>query len=165
LPAVVNGRDHPSDAEEAAEFARLAFARHEYEAATRLWSEVFADSPTLATDPIVGDHYQAARAAALADAGRGRLEVPPEARARWREQAVAWLEADLSSAVVVLESGTSRERAAVARRLGRWQVDPALDGLRDAQSMTDLDESERLSLQYLWRRIDDARKRAAGASP
>jgi serine/threonine-protein kinase len=164
LPAVVDGRDHPSDAEETAEFARLAFARHEYEAAVRLWSEAFADSPTLATDPIAGDHHQAARAAALAWTGNSRLEASPEARARWREQAVAWLEADLSSAVAALESGTSRERAAIARRLGRWQVDPALAGLRDAPSMTVLDDSERLSLQSLWRRIDDARKRAAGAS-
>jgi serine/threonine-protein kinase len=159
LPAVLDGRDHPTDAETMAEFARLAFARHEYEASARLWSEAFADSPTPAIDSVAGDHYQAARAAALACTGTSR----PEARTQWLEQAVAWLETDLSSSALVLESGTARQHAAIARRLGRWQVDPALAGLRETRLVSDLSESKRLSLQDLWRRIDDARIRAASA--
>jgi serine/threonine-protein kinase len=163
LPAVIDGSDHPADAETMAEFARLAFARHEYEVSARLWSEAFADSPTLAIDSVAGDHYQAARAAALACTGTSRPEASPETRTQWLEQAVAWLEADLSSSALVLESGTARQHAAIARRLGRWQVDPALAGLRETRLVSDLSESKRLALQDLWRRIDDARIRAASA--
>ena len=63
-----------------AEFARLAFSRHFYAAAARLWADAFAASPTLAADPITGNRFQAARAAALAGAEGGRLEDSPDAR-------------------------------------------------------------------------------------
>ena len=167
LPAVVKGCDRPADAEASAEFARLAFSRHFYAAAARLWTEAFAASPTLAADPTTGNRFQAARAAALAGAEGGRLEDAPDARsrARWREQAVAWLEADLAASAAVLESGSSRQRAAVSRRLGRWQVDPSLAGLRDVQAMAGIPEPERRSLRDLWRRIDTVRSKAAAPDP
>ena len=107
------------------------FSRPFYAAAARLWTDAFAASPTLAADPTAANRFQAARAAALAAAGTGRFEDPPDARsrARWREQAVGWLEADLAASAAVLESGTApQQRAAVSKRLGRWQVDPALAG-------------------------------------
>ena len=80
LPAVVKGSDRPADAEAIAEFARIAFSRHFYAAAARLWTDAFAASPTLAADPTTGNRFQAARAAALAGAGSGRLEGSPDAR-------------------------------------------------------------------------------------
>ena len=127
-------------------------------------ADAFAASPALAADPTTGNRYQAARAAALAGAESGRLDGSPDARsrARWREQAVAWLEADLAASAAVLESGTAQQRAAVLKRLGRWQVDPALAGLRDAQAMAGIPEPERRSLRDLWRRIDAVRAKAAG---
>ena len=148
-----------------AEFARIAFSRHSYAAAARLWTDAFAASPTLAADPTTGNRFQAARAAALAGAESGRREDSPDARsrARWREQAVAWLEADLAASAAVLESGTSRQRAAVARRLGRWQVDPALAGLRDEPALAGIPEPERRSLRDFWRRIDAVRAKAVSA--
>ena len=45
VPAVIEGREAPANAEEAASFARLAFARDRPEAAARLWTEAFAASP------------------------------------------------------------------------------------------------------------------------
>ena len=50
LPAVVEGGDRPTDPEELAAFARLAFARRQHAAAARLWGEAFAASPALAAD-------------------------------------------------------------------------------------------------------------------
>ena len=77
-------------------------------------------------------------------------------------QAVVWLEADLAASAAVLESGTVQQRIAVLKRLGRWQVDPALSGLRDPQAMTGIPESEHRSLSELWRRIDAVRAKALG---
>jgi serine/threonine-protein kinase len=167
LPAVVEGCDHPADAEVGAEFARLAFARHSYAAAARLWADAFAAWPRLAGNPTTGNRFQAARAAALAGAEGGRPEDATDApsRARWREQAAAWLEADLAASASALESGTFRQRAPVLRRLGRWQVDPALAGIRDAHALAGIPEPERRSLRDLWRRIDALRAKAAAPAP
>ena len=166
LPPVVEGWG-PADAEAIAEFARIASSRHSYAAAARLWAAAFAASPTLAADPITGNRYQAARAAALAGAESGRPEggTDPRSRARWREQAVTWLEADLAASVAALQSGSFRQRAAVLRRLGRWKEDPALAGLRDSQGVAALPEPERRSLRDLWRRIDALRAKAAAPAP
>ncbi len=163
LAVVVEGCDRPADAEASAEFARLALSRQSYAAAARLWSDAFAASRTLAADPTTGNRFQAARAAALASAGGGRLEGAPDARsrARWRAQAVAWLEADLAASAAALESGAFRQRMAVLRRLGRWQVDPAFAGLRDVEAVAGIPEPERRSLRDLWRRIDALRSKAA----
>lgn len=150
-----------------AEFARLAFCRHFYAAAARLWADAFAASPTLAADPITGNRFQAARAAALAGVESDRPGNSPDARsgARSREQAVAWLEADLAAFAAVLESGTSRQRVTISKRLGRWQVNPALAGLRDAQGVAGIPEPESRSLRELWRRIDALRAKAAATVP
>jgi serine/threonine-protein kinase len=151
LSSVLEGSDRPAGAEVTADFARIAFSRHDHAGAARLWTEAFAASPALAADPITGNRYQAARSAALAGAASGR----------WREQAVAWLGADLAASSAALEMGTFRQRAAVLRRLSRWQGDPALAGIRDGQALAGLPEPERRSLQDLWRRVDELRARAA----
>ena len=148
LPAVVKGCDRPADAEAFADFARHRLL----------------PAPVRGGGPPVGRGVRR-----LADAGgrpghgeplpgrtgrgAGRCRGRPSRRtpptpapgARWREQAVAWLEADLAASAAVLESGTSRQRAAVSKRLGRWQVDPALAGLRDEQAMAGIPEPERRS--------------------
>jgi tetratricopeptide (TPR) repeat protein/tRNA A-37 threonylcarbamoyl transferase component Bud32 len=165
LPAVVEGCDLPADAEECVEFARLAFARRAYAAAAHLWTEAFTASPALAADLVSGNRFQAARAAALAGAGdgKGQRESSPEADSptRWRAQAVAWLEADLAASAAALETGRFPQRAAVNKRLSRWQVEPALAGLRDEPAVAGLPESERRSLHDLWRRIAALRAKAA----
>ncbi len=167
LTAVLNGCDRSADAETTADFARIAFARHSFTASARMWAKAFAASPAPAADPITGNRFQAARAAALAGAGSGRIESPADAhsRARWREQAVAWLEADLAASAALLESGTSRQRAAVLKRLGRWPLDPALAGIRDVQARTSLPEPERRSLRDLWSRVEAVRAKAAAPAP
>ena len=167
LPEVAAGCELPSDAEAIADFARLASARHLYGTAAGLWADAFAASPELAADPTTGNRLQAARAAALAGAEVGPRGNSPDdrSRARWRGQAVAWLEADLAASAAALESGTLRQRAAVARRLRRWRLDPALAGLRDEQAVDGFPETERRLLHDLWCRIDALRARAAAPVP
>ncbi|MHB1560995.1 MAG: hypothetical protein ACYC61_26375, partial [Isosphaeraceae bacterium] len=53
----------------------------------------------------------------------------------------------------------AHQRAAAARRLGRWRVDPALAGVRDPQALAALPEAESRRLRDLWRRVDEVRAR------
>ncbi len=143
LPAVVTGSDRPADAEEAEGFARIAFSRSQYGVAARLWADAFDADPTLATDPFSWNRSHAAQAAALAaEGGHSEGSLDAEFQAHWRQQAVAWLEADLAGSATLLKSGPFTQRTAVARRLGRWQVDPALAGLRDERALEGLSEPD-----------------------
>ena len=82
LPAVVEGAELPVDAEEAASLARIAFARHEFVYAARLWADSFTLSPELAADLTTGNRFQAARAAALAATETRRVDSPAEPDSR-----------------------------------------------------------------------------------
>ncbi len=152
LPAVINEREAPADAEEAASFARLAFARNQPEAAARLWTQAFAASPDIETDLVAMNRFQAARAAVRAGTeGAGeRAESGTNSRAKRRRQAIEWLRADLAASQAALDSGTAPQRAGVARRLSRWRVDPALAPIRDEPALSALPEAERRSLREFW---------------
>ncbi len=152
LPAVMEGCEAPANAEEAASFARLAFARDRAEAAARLWTGAFEASPELAADLVAMNRFQAARAAARsgAEGGRDLAGSGAESRAKWRRQAVEWLRADLAASTAIVDSGTSSQRAGVARRLSRWQVDPALASIREEPALSTLPEAERRSLREFW---------------
>jgi serine/threonine-protein kinase len=162
LAGVLQGQDRPAGSEECADFARIAFSRRLYEGSARLWTDLFAAAPPFAADPTMGNHFPAARAAALA----GCEDCKPvgsssaRSRAQWRAQAMIWLEADLAASAVELESGSFAQREAALKRLGRWHVDPALAVLRDEQSLAKLSDSERRSLRDFWSRADRVRARA-----
>ncbi|MFO0958370.1 MAG: protein kinase [Isosphaeraceae bacterium] len=155
LPAVMEGCEMPSSAEDAACFARLAFARGRPEAAARLWAEAFAASPDLAADLVAMNRFQAARAAALAgdEGDRKPPQSSAEARASWRRLCLEWLRADLRASKALLGSGTVPQRAGVARRLGRWHVDPALAPVRDEPGLSTLPDAERGPLDEFWDEI------------
>lgn len=159
LPAVMKGCEAPASPEEAAAFARLAFARDRPEAAARLWTEAFAASPDLAADLVAMNRFQAARAAARAatEGVRELAESGAESRAKWRRQAVEWLRADLAASTAIVNSGTAPQRAGVARRLSRWQVDPALASIRDEPALLALPEAERRSLRGFWDSVQAVR--------
>ncbi|WP_159452299.1 serine/threonine-protein kinase [Singulisphaera sp. GP187] len=162
LPAVLAGVELPSDAEEGVSFARIAFARHQTLGAARLWADSFASSPALADDLASANRFQAARAAALAASEPGSEESPsePGSRARWVKQALDWLDADLRASEAVLRTGNSRHRAAVLKRLGRWQVDPVLAGIREESALAEIPEPERRTLREFWRCVGALRVEA-----
>jgi eukaryotic-like serine/threonine-protein kinase len=159
LPIVMKGGEAPANAEEAASFARLAFARDQPEAAARLWTAAFSASPDLAADLVAMNRFQAARAATRAgtEGVRENAEFGAESRAKWRRQAVEWLRADLAASTAIVNSGTSPQRAGVARRLSRWQVDPTLASIRDELALSSLPEAERRSLREFWDSVQAVR--------
>ena len=80
---------------------------------------------------------------ALAGAGNGTDEPKPDeaARAKLREQAFAWLKAELSALTRPLASADARARAGIMQNLVHWQADPDLAGVRDTHALEKLLES------------------------
>src|SRR5262249_38760421 len=97
-----------------------------------------------------------ARAAALAAAGEGEDagKLPETERARLREQAVAWLRADLARCVELLENATAPQRGDLQELLRRWKQHRDLAGLRDAAALAKLSEAERKQCIQLWADVD-----------
>ena len=107
--------------------------------------------------------YNAACAAGLAGCGPCKDEPPLDdaSRARWRKQALAWLEAELAAWSQALESGPSRCRRPIIGTLRHWKADPDLVGLREQGPLSGLREDERNACRALWAWVDAMLARAS----
>ena len=125
----------------------MCYERALHAHAARMWAEAFQTDPMLAEDMRVQNRYNAACAAALAGCGQGKDEPPLDeaAKARWREQAVDWLKADLAFWSRQVESGQPRGRVreVVANTLQHWKADTDLAGIRDEPALGKMAEEER----------------------
>jgi tetratricopeptide (TPR) repeat protein len=164
LPALLRGNDRPFDAGESAEFAQLCSCKQLYTTSARLWSDAFAARPELVEDAGEENRYQAARAAALAGCGLGKDDPAPDdaARERLRQEALDWINAELTAVAHLLEKGAPRGRGEIPKRLGRWQVDPAWVGLRADAALDTLPIAERRAFRELWSRVETLRQEASG---
>src|SRR5262249_41907595 len=140
---------------------RLALARmyHEkkrYAAAARLWADALAADPTLGDNRRTQHRYNAACDAALAAAGKGKDDSPPdaEARAKERSQAPHWLRAERHAWAKLLDGSDTKARPLIARALQHWKADPDLAGVRDLDDLKALPESERDAWRALWTDVD-----------
>jgi serine/threonine-protein kinase len=154
LPAVLEGKAQPADVAE-----RLALAemcrdgpKPRYAASARLYAETFAAKAELGQDPAAGHLYNAACAAALAGCGQGEdtSRLGDGDRARLRNQARAWLRADLDAWSKRVAVGKAEDRAAARKRLQHWQEDGDLAGLRDGDALAKLAPAERAACQRFW---------------
>jgi tetratricopeptide (TPR) repeat protein len=154
LAAVLNG-EAPKDNAERLALAQRAYDRGLVAAAARLWSEALQADPGLAADRQAQHRYNAACAAVLAGSGKGRDDPPPDdaARARLRDQARAWLEAELVVWEGLLKSGPDAARAGVVETLRHWQADADLATVRDAAPLAALPASERAAWRGLWDKV------------
>jgi serine/threonine protein kinase/Flp pilus assembly protein TadD len=157
LSAVLQGQDQPKDAGE-----RLAFAdfcqqpfRQQYAAAVRFYAEAFAADPKLADDLQGQPRYNAACAAALAGCGQGKDSLPAAdlERARLRRQSLDWLRADLGAWQKALAKDPAKARDMVAKTMAHWLGDTDLAGVRGAEALDRLPESERQLWQQLWQDV------------
>jgi serine/threonine-protein kinase len=167
LPAVLRSEDTSKDAAETAAFADVAFRLRHYAASARLYAEAFRVKPALARDLQAAHRSNAARAAALAGAGRGQDQPPLDeaARARWRQQAFDWLGADLAARTQQLESGSPRAKAQVYGTLQGWKLDRELAGIRDDEAVTALPQPEQRDCRALWAEVDRVSKVCGAGSP
>ena len=133
-------------------------------AALRFFTEAFAARPALAEDVKAGHRYNAACVAALAVSGQSQDKPPlsEESRARWRQQALSWLRADLAVWTEQLRNGKPEAQAEVRKTLEHWQRDPDLAGLREEAALAKLPEAERKACRDLWAEVHQLLKRAHG---
>ena len=144
---------------------RIVFVGVAWSAAARLL--LARDTWKFGDDLPKGHRYNAACAAALASAGRGEDEPPPDdqAKAKLRQQAREWLQADLKERTRLLESGEPKARTDLLRALPHWKADVDLASIRDPEALAMLPEAERTEWQSLWAEVDALLKRAQEKSP
>ncbi len=167
LPALLKGEDRPKDVAERLAIAQMCYDTKRFAAAARFWAEALAADPKLGDDRQAGHRYNAACAAALAGAGQGTDDPKPDdaARAKLRGQALDWLKAERAAWAKVLDSGGPQARPLVQQTLQHWQADSDLAGVRDADALAKLPESERAAWRALWAEVDALLARARVGRP
>jgi tetratricopeptide (TPR) repeat protein len=164
LVAVVDGTPQPVDNAERLGYALLCYYKKQYAAAAHFWEGAFAQDPQQAENLTEEHRYKAACAAALAGASQGKEEIEEDERMKWRDQAFVWLRADLALRTKQLESGKPEDRKAVLQQMQHWQRDGDLSGIRDAEALAKLPESEREALLKLWADVEKLAAQAAAQS-
>jgi tetratricopeptide (TPR) repeat protein len=162
LPAILQGARQPQGVQERLDLAVLCRYKRLYSTSVQFFTEALAAEPRLAADVRTQRRYRAACAAVLASCGHGAEAARPDEseRARLRRKALQWLHADLAGWARLWEGGTPEDRAAVRARLGVWQIDPALAGVRDADRLATLPAAERAGWEKLWADVATAVARA-----
>jgi tetratricopeptide (TPR) repeat protein len=154
--AILNGEAKPRDPSELLRLGRFCREQKKHPtAAARLYARAFAAQPALADDLATGDRYAAAKAAALAGCVQGNdtAKLDEKERARLRQQAVAWLRADLVTWSRQAASDKPGDRARVRQTLEDWQHDNDLAGLRDPVALKKLPAEEREACAKLWAEV------------
>ena len=163
LAAVLAGEQEAVDEAERLQLAYRAYEKSLHAASTRLYDEALAADPKLADDRQAEHRYNAACAAALAAASKGRDEPPPDedAKATLRAQALGWLWAELAAwEQVAQESGEGGEEL-IAGTLDHWKVDSDLACVRDLAELDKLPEVERSEWRTFWDGVDQLREKLA----
>jgi tetratricopeptide (TPR) repeat protein len=164
LPVVLAGKDKPADGAQALAFAHLCQLplRGQNVAAARFFGEAFDRDPKLAENLETGDRYNAACAAALAAAGKGKDagKLDDNERARLRQQALDWLRADLAAWRRVIDQEPQKAPTA-AEVLRHWLDDTDFAAVRGKEALAKLREAERKAWQKLWDDATGMRKRSA----
>jgi serine/threonine protein kinase/tetratricopeptide (TPR) repeat protein len=83
-----------------------------------------------------------------------------EERVRSRNLALIWLGAALVAERVQLETDSNEALTSVRREMQHWQRDADLDGVRGADALSKLPESERQEWHELWQQVEQLRKDA-----
>jgi serine/threonine-protein kinase len=155
LPAYITAERKVHGGQELALLVNLCWVKQQYLGATQLYAHAFAAEPPLAEDVSAERRLDAARYAARAAAGQGdAARLTEKERARWRKQALDWLQADLAGWRKLVEGGSGDDRALAQERLRWWQEDPKLAGLREPHRLAVLPEGERRAWQALWADVD-----------
>jgi eukaryotic-like serine/threonine-protein kinase len=152
LPALLKGAERPKDLGEFLTVAQICYETKRFAAATRFWSEALIADPKLAENRQTQVLYNAACAASLAAAGQGNDDPKPDgdAKAKLREQALVWLEAELSAWKRVSMTVGPGNKELVDKTLVHWRQDTDLASVRDEQELAKLSDVERDAWKSLW---------------
>ena len=152
LPALQKGEFKPRTSDELHAMAGLCKSKRLFLASARMYADAFAADPKLADDLTTTNRYDAACYAALAAAGQGKDDPPPDEtkKADLRREALAWLRADLDLWTKQLDSDKPEDRKMAAEMLRHWQQDTDLAGLRDPAGLAKLPADEQEACKKLW---------------
>jgi tetratricopeptide (TPR) repeat protein len=161
LPRFLSGKVRAGNAHTSLTLARFCQNFKDLPAAAvRFYAAAFAAQPDLVRDPRKGFRYNAACAAALAAAGKGKDAAKLDReRARLRAQALDWLKADLAAWSGLVDKGAAQERAVAEQALARWQKDADLAGLR-GEALAKLPAAEQAGWRALWQETAGLLERA-----
>jgi hypothetical protein len=155
LSAFLKGEYQPQNDKERIQFFDACFFRKLYVTAASLYA---------AADPKLTDYlrYNAARCAAQASIGQGKdaAKLDNKERARWRQQALAWLRAELDRWNKRLEGGQPTNRQRVRSFLEQWQRDTDLVGVREADALKKLSAEEQEAWRKLWADVAELLKKS-----
>jgi tetratricopeptide (TPR) repeat protein len=157
LPRILNGSEKPATFQEQLSYAWVCQVKGLCGASARLYAGAFAANPTVLANPLATRvRYRAAQAAAPAGTAEGRDEPKLDAaeRARWRQQALDWLRADLT----LLEdraAGSPNQRAQAQSTLQYWWRDKTLAGIREPEELAKLPEPERADYIRFWADVQE----------
>jgi serine/threonine-protein kinase len=155
LPAFLDGKYQPKENDERLALLGACQFTNRTRATAQLYADAFANEPSLADDLGAGHRYNAARAAAQAGCGHGAdvTGLGEDVRARLREQARQWLQADLAARARALDAGSTANPGVGRLALTRWQNEPDLAGLRELVELNKLPAEERNECLALWTRV------------
>jgi serine/threonine-protein kinase len=153
LAAVLKGDANATDVKEQLALASFCqqYKKH-YATAARFYADAFGAAPHLPDNVNNAHRYNAACAAALAAAGKGKdaANLTNPKKAKLRQQALDWLRADLH--LWKRQDKTAQPAALLdlIKSLGHWQKDADLDGLREAKQLAHLPKNEQKKCQQFW---------------
>ena len=127
-----------------------------YVTAVQLYRQAFQADPALVLRRDLPRRYNAACAAALAAAGQGddAAKLSDEEKARLRDQAHAWLRAELDDEASRQKAGDGRAVLNTDERLAHWRKDPDLATIRDAKPLAALPEPEQAEWRKFWADVE-----------
>jgi tetratricopeptide (TPR) repeat protein len=161
LPAVLKG-----DPAEAGDLLALADLCQRYKNRYRDSAALFARAgfPPLWVPWKKPNRYNAACAAALAAAGKGKDADKLDAKEKnsLRQEALQWLQADLAARARFLEKNPLLA-IRIIDDLQHWQKDPDLAVVRDDKELVKLTGEERAAWQKFWTQVQALSKQARAA--
>ncbi len=160
LDLFIEGKLEPADNGQRLDLALLSFERKRFAASARFFAEALAKDPKLADDPMKGNRYNAACAALRASSGEGDAGKLADAeRTRLRQQAAAWLRAELDNINKQFAESGPQDRQRLLVTLVNWISDPDLASLRDPKLVAKMPEEEQKENKSLWSDLEAALSR------
>ena len=160
LGAFVSGKTTLEDNRERLALLEVCRLQQRHVAAARLYSDAFAADQKMADDLKAAHRFRAACVAVKAAGGQGKNAdtLDERERSRLRQQALAWLRADLELWRKLWEGGVVADRQLRAKTLQRWQDEADLAGVRDPEALKKLPDAEQEGWRQLWTEVTDLRK-------
>lgn len=129
--------------------------------AVRLYGAAFSGQPSLAADATKNHRTRAACAAVRAAAARAGEAGEPS---RLRDQALAWLSAELAAGTARVQADPPPELTALRDKLAQWRRHADLASVREPDALGRLPEGDQKAWRGFWSAVEQL-ERAIGARP